>query len=84
MVITGSAELAQKEELPTERRVLKLYSGGLLSAFKVGTFDGVTKINGYLFQDAYDFAGEMCTVNIAKEDFLTSHSSPVLQSSEGD
>lgn len=77
MVITGPAELAQKEELPTERRTLELYSEGLLGAFKIGTFDGAVKTHSYPFQDAYDFAGEMRTANIAKGGFLTLFSSPV-------
>ncbi len=37
--------------------------------YKVGTFAGLQKIHGYLFQDVYEFAGEMRTVNIAKGNF---------------
>lgn len=69
MGITSSVELAQKEELLTKRRALELYDKGLLGTFEVGTFDGLAKIHGYLFQDVYDFAGEMRTVNIAKGGF---------------
>lgn len=67
--ITSSVELAQEEELLTKRRALELYDKGLLGTFEVGTFDGLAKIHGYLFQDVYDFAGEMRTVNIAKGGF---------------
>ncbi|HJI81366.1 MAG TPA: Fic family protein [Eggerthellaceae bacterium] len=62
-------ELAREEELLTKRRALELYDKGLLSTFEVGTFDGLAKIHGYLFQDVYDFADKMRTVNIAKGGF---------------
>lgn len=67
--ITSPIELAHKEELLTKRRALTLYDEGLLDAFETGTFDGLAKIHGYLFQDVYDFAGKMRTVNIAKGGF---------------
>lgn len=67
--ITSSVELAHEEELLTKRRALELYDKGLLSTFEIGTFDGLAKIHGYLFQDVYDFAGETRTVNIAKGGF---------------
>lgn len=67
--LTSSVELAHEEERLTKRRALELYDKGLLSIFEVGTFSGLSKIHGYLFQDVYDFAGEMRTVNIAKGSF---------------
>lgn len=67
--LTSSVELAHEEERLTKRRALELYDKGLLSTFEVGTFSGLSKIHGYLFQDVYDFAGEMRTVNIAKGNF---------------
>lgn len=67
--ITNSVELAHEEELLTKRRALELYDNELLGTFEVGTFDGLAKIHGYLFQDVYDFAGEIRTVNIAKGGF---------------
>lgn len=67
--ITNSVELAHEEELLTKRRALELYDNELLGTFEVGTFDRLAKIHGYLFQDVYDFAGEMRTVNIAKGGF---------------
>lgn len=67
--ITNSVELAHEEELLTKRRALELYDNELLGTFEIGTFDGLAKIHGYLFQDVYDFAGEMRTVNIAKGGF---------------
>lgn len=67
--ITSSVELAREEELLTKHRALELYDEGLLDAFETGTFDGLAKIHGYLFQDVYDFAGKMRTINIAKGNF---------------
>lgn len=67
--MTSPIELAREEELLTKRRALELYDEELLSTFEVGTFDGLAKIHGYLFQDVYDFAGKIRTVNIAKGGF---------------
>lgn len=67
--ITSSVELAHEEELLTKRRALELYDDELLGTFEIGTFDGLAQIHGYLFQDVYDFAGKMRTVNIAKGGF---------------
>lgn len=66
---TGSAELAHKEELLTKHRALELFDKKLLNNFEAGTFNGLAKIHGYLFQDVYDFAGKVRTVNIAKGSF---------------
>lgn len=67
--ITSSFELAHEEELLTKHRALELYDNEPLGAFEVGTFTGLAKIHAYLFQDVYDFAGKMRTVNIAKGGF---------------
>ena len=64
--ITSDIELAREEERLTKLRALELYDTGLLSSFEVGTFAGLAKIHGYLFQDIYEFAGEPRTVNISK------------------
>ena len=80
--ITSSVELAREEELLTKRRALELYDKGLLGTFEVGTFDGLAKIHGYLFQDIYDFAGKMRTVNIAKDNFRFAPSVYLLEALE--
>ena len=53
----------------TKLRALELYDTGLLGTFEVGTFAGLAKIHGYLFQDVYEFAGAPRTVNISKGNF---------------
>ena len=67
--ITDSAELARTEEKISKKKALELFETGLLDTFEVGTFDGLAKIHKYLFEDIYDFAGKLRTVNIAKGSF---------------
>lgn len=67
--ITDSAELARTEERLSKRRALELFDLGLLDGFEVGTFAGLAQIHRYLFQDIYEFAGQMRTVNLAKGNF---------------
>lgn len=67
--IENDIELAREEERLSKRRALELFEDGLLDSFEVGTFAGLSKIHGHLFQDVYDFAGVRRTVNIAKGNF---------------
>lgn len=67
--ITDSIELAHREEQLTKKRAQELYDKHILDTFEVGTFAGLQQIHGYLFQDVYDLAGKMRSVNIAKGNF---------------
>ena len=67
--ITNSAELARAEEKISKTKVLELFEKGLLDQSEVGTFKGLAHIHEYLFEEIYDFAGKMRTVNIAKGRF---------------
>ena len=67
--ITDSAELARLEEKISKSKALELFEKGLLDQFEVGTFAGLAKIHQYLFDEIYDFAGTVRTVNIAKGNF---------------
>ncbi len=67
--ITDSATLAREEERITKIKALELFESGLLDSFEVGTFSGLAEIHKYLFEDIYDFAGQIRTVNIAKGNF---------------
>ena len=67
--IKSDVELAREEERLTKLRALELYDTGLLGTFEVGTFAGLAKIHGYLFQDVYEFAGAPRTMNISKGNF---------------
>ena len=67
--LTDEAELARAEEKLSKTKALELYDTGLLDTFEVGTFAGLAKIHHYLFDEIYEFAGQMRTVNIAKGNF---------------
>ena len=67
--LTSSADLAREEERISKKKAAQLFDRKLLDTFDVGTFAGLAAIHKYLFQDIYDFAGELRTVNIAKGNF---------------
>jgi len=67
--ITESPELARQEEILTKRKAKELYESGDLEKLEVGTYKGLAQIHHYLFQELYDFAGQVRTVNIAKGSF---------------
>ena len=67
--LTDELELAREEERISKQKALALYDTGLLNTFPVGTFAGLAMIHKYLFEDIYEFAGQMRTVNIAKGNF---------------
>ncbi len=69
MGLTDELELAREEERISKQKALALYDTGLLNTFPVGTFAGLAMIHKYLFEDIYEFAGQMRTVNIAKGNF---------------
>ncbi len=67
--ITDSAQLALMEEKISKKKAAELFENGLLDGLKPGTFSSLSFIHKYLFEDIYDFAGEIRTVNIAKGNF---------------
>ncbi len=67
--LTDELELAREEERISKQKALALYDMGLLDTFPVGTFAGLAVIHKYLFEDIYEFSGQMRTVNIAKGNF---------------
>ncbi len=67
--LTDELELAREEEWISKQKALALYDTGLLDTFPVETFAGLAMIHKYLFEDIYEFAGQMRTVNIAKGNF---------------
>ena len=67
--LTDELELAREEERISKQKALALYDTGLLNTFPVGTFAGLAMIHKYLFEDIYEFAGQMRTVNITKGNF---------------
>ena len=67
--ITSSPELAEAEERISKRKALELFENGLLDSLEPGTTASLKAIHKYLFDEIYDFAGELRTVNIAKGNF---------------
>ena len=67
--IQNSAELARDEERISKIKAMELFEKGLLDKLEVGKFSSLKAIHKYLFEDIYDFAGELRTVNIAKGNF---------------
>ena len=67
--ITDSAELACEEERISKRKAVQLFENGVLDTLKAGTYDALKAIHSYLFEDIYDFAGALRTVNLAKGNF---------------
>lgn len=67
--ITDSAELAKMEEKISKKKAVELFENGYLNRYKAGTFQMLAAIHEYLFDEIYDFAGKMRTVNMAKGNF---------------
>ena len=73
--LTSSADLAREEERISKKKAAQLFDRKLLDTFDVGTFAGLAEIHQYLFEDIFDFAGEIRTVNLAKGNF---HFAPLM------
>jgi len=67
--ITDPTLLARKEEQITKKKAAELFEKGLLDKMKAGKFESLMEIHRFLFEDVYDFAGEIRKVNIAKGSF---------------
>ena len=67
--ITDSTELARMEEKISKKKAVELFENGYLNRYKAGTFQMLAAIHEYLFDEIYDFAGKMRTVNMAKGNF---------------
>ena len=67
--LTSSADLAREEERISKKKAVCLFESGTLDKLPVGTFASLKAIHKYLFDDIYDFAGELRTVNLAKGNF---------------
>lgn len=67
--ITDSAELARMEEKISKKKAGELFENGYLDHYEAGTFRMLAAIHKYLFDEIYDFAGKVRTVNMAKGNF---------------
>ena len=67
--ITDPAELAREEEKISKAKAKEMFETGFYDKLEPGTFESLKQIHRYLFEDLYDFAGEIRKVNIAKGTF---------------
>ena len=67
--LSNSAELAREEERISKKKAAELFENGVLDALTPGSFAALQAIHKYLFDEIYDFAGKVRTVNIAKGNF---------------
>jgi cell filamentation protein len=67
--LTNQIELNKIEEKISKQKAKQLFDTGDIDKIEVGTFKGLADIHRYLFEDIYDFAGNIRTVNISKGHF---------------
>ena len=67
--ISDSFKLAAEEEKISKKKALEMFQTGFLNSLKAGSLEALIQIHKYLFEDIYEFAGQLRTVNIAKGNF---------------
>lgn len=73
--LIDSSELAREEERISKKKAVNLFDFTILKLHSDGTYKTLAAIHKYLFEDIYDFAGELRTVNMAKGNF---HFAPLM------
>lgn len=67
--LTSSANLAREEERLSKKKAVELFENDVLDTLPAGKFTTLQTIHKYLFEDIYNFAGKLRTVNLAKGNF---------------
>ena len=67
--ISDSFKLAAEEEKISKKKALEMFQTGFLNSLQAGSVEALIQIHKYLFEDIYEFAGQLRTVNIAKGNF---------------
>ena len=67
--LTSSADLAREEERISKKKAADLIENGVPDKMEPGKFSSLQAIHKYLFEEIYDFAGKIRTVNLAKGNF---------------
>ncbi len=67
--LTNPADLAREEERISKKKALALFETGMFDKMEAGKFSALKSIHKFLFEDIYDFAGEIRTVNLSKGNF---------------
>ena len=67
--ISDSFKLANEEEKISKKKALEMFQTGFLDSLQAGSLEALIQIHKYLFEDIYNFAGQIRNVNIAKGNF---------------
>lgn len=67
--LKSASDLAREEERISKKKAMELFENGILDTLEAGKFSALVTIHKHLFEDIYDFAGKIRTVNIAKSNF---------------
>ncbi len=67
--ITNQIELKQIEEKISKQKAKQFFENGKINEVEIGTFKGLSEIHKFLFENIYDFAGQIRDVNISKGNF---------------
>ena len=69
LALTDSLELAKMEEKISKTRAKELFEEQLLDDKAAGSYATLAFIHRFLFEEIYDFAGQIRTVNLSKGNF---------------
>ena len=58
-----------KKNASARKKAVELFENGVLDTLPAGKFSTLQTIHKYLFEDIYNFAGKLRTVNLAKGNF---------------
>ena len=67
--ISDSFKLANEEEKISKKKALEIFQTGFLNSLQAGSLETLIQIHKYLFEDIYNFAGQLRTVNMSKGNF---------------
>lgn len=67
--LSNPVNFACAEERISKKKALILFDSGTLDKLEAGIVSSLKEIHKYLFDEIYDFAGELRTVNISKGSF---------------
>lgn len=67
--ITDSVELSKAEEKISKKKAIELFDKNIFDKLNPGSCEALFTIHKFLFEDIYDFAGELRDVNISKGNF---------------
>lgn len=67
--ITDSAQLARNEERISKKKAAQMFGSGYLNRLEPGSMESLIKIQQYLFDEIYEFAGAIRQVNLTKGNF---------------